>query len=139
MDKREKGFSLIELLVVIAVIGIIATLAVPALRKAMVAAENGSTFSTMRTISTTQMGFYTSNSRFARLNEVNNLMSNSLGSVAGNQLQRGKYTLDMSPAAPTDAELKDGYTITATRNVPSEGITYKYEITQSGQIRQILP
>ena len=139
MDKREKGFSLIELLVVVAVVGIIATLAVPALRKAMVAAENGSTFSTMRTISSTQMGFYTTNSRFARLNEVNNLMSSSLGDVSGNQLQRGRYTLDMSPAAPTDLELKDGFTITATRNIPSEGTIYKYELNQSGEIRQILP
>ncbi len=139
MLKREKGFSLIELLVVIAVIGIIAVLAVPSLQKAMVAAENGSTFSTMRTISSTQMGFYTTNSRFGRLSEVNNLLSATLGAASGNQLTRGKYTLAMTPPAPSDFELKDGYIITATRSVPSEGITYQFKLTQSGEITQTLP
>jgi len=139
MDKREKGFSLIELLVVLAVIGVIATLAVPALRRATISAENGSTFSMLRTVATTQVGFYTTNSRFARLNEVNNLMASSLGTVSGNQVSRGKFTFDMTPAAPTDAELHDGFTITATRDIASEGVVYKYELTQSGQIRQILP
>ncbi|MEP6946122.1 MAG: prepilin-type N-terminal cleavage/methylation domain-containing protein [Acidobacteriota bacterium] len=139
MLKRNEGFSLIELLVVVSVIGIIAVLAVPALRKAMIAAENGNTFATMRTISSTQMGFYTTNSRFGRLNEVNNLLSSSLGATSGNQLSRGKYTFEMTPAAPTDAELKDGFTIRATRSVASEGVTYQYELTQGGEIRQILP
>jgi hypothetical protein len=45
----------------------------------------------------------------------------------------------MTPAAPTDAELRNGYTITATRNISGEGVIYVYELTQSGEIRQILP
>ena len=139
MLNRKEGFSLIELLVVISVIGIIAVLAVPALQKARVAAENGNTFATMRTISSTQMGFYSTNSRFGRLNEVNNLLSSSLGSPTGNQLARGKYIFEMTPAAPTDAELKNGFTIRATRSVASEGVTYQYELKESGEIRQILP
>jgi len=142
MKKRnEQGFSLIELLIVVVIIGIIAALAVPALQKAVRATENGNTFATMRTIASTQVNYYSQNNRFGRLAEVNNLLSSSIGSPSGtpNQLSRGKFLLTMTPASPTDAELKDGYTITATRNVTGEGVTYVYELTQAGEIRQILP
>lgn len=138
-EKRESGFSLIELLLVVAVIGIVAAIAVPALQKGVRAAENGSTFSLMRTIASTQMSYYSQNSRYGRLTEINNLLSQSIGTVQGVELIRGKFTLDMSPASPTDAELKDGFTITATRNVSGEGVIYKYQLTQSGEIVQILP
>lgn len=136
---KERGFSLIELLVVVAVIAIVAALAVPALQKSLRAAENGNTFATMRTIASSQVGYYAQNNRFARLSEINSALSQSVGSVSGNQLTRGKFTFDMTPAAPTDAELRQGFTITATRNVSGEGVIYKYELTQQGDIRQILP
>jgi hypothetical protein len=45
----------------------------------------------------------------------------------------------MVPATPTDAQLRDGYTITATRNITGEGVVYQYEVNQAGEIRQILP
>lgn len=136
---QEKGFSLIELLIVVVVIGIVAALAVPALQKAMRVAENGNTFATMRTISSTQVGYYSQNNRFGRLAELNNMLSQSLGQGSGNTITRGKFLIDMTPAAPTDAELHDGFTITATRNVPTEGVIYKYELTQTGEVKQILP
>jgi prepilin-type N-terminal cleavage/methylation domain-containing protein len=138
-DKREKGFSLIELLLVVVIVGIIAALAVPALQKGLRAAENGNTFATMRTIASTQVGYYSQNNRFGRLSEINNVLSQSIGTVAGNSLTRGKFTFDMAPAAPSDTELRAGYTITATRNVSGEGVIYKYQLTQSGEIIQILP
>lgn len=136
--KDEGGFSLIELLLVVAVIGIIATLAVPALQKATRAAENGNTFATMRTMSSTQVNFMSQNGRFARLPELNSVSSNALGTVSGLQLIRGKFVFEM-PGTPTDTDLRGRYTITATRNVATEGVVYKYEIDQSGEIRQILP
>jgi prepilin-type N-terminal cleavage/methylation domain-containing protein len=136
---RQNGFSLVELLLVVVVIGIIATLAVPALQKGLRAAENGNTFATMRTIASTQVGYYSQNNRFGRLTEVNNLLSQTLGTASGAQLTRGKFTLTMTPATPTDAELRNGFTITATRNITGEDTIYVYELTQSGEIRQILP
>jgi prepilin-type N-terminal cleavage/methylation domain-containing protein len=136
---NERGFSLIELLLVVVIIGIIAALAVPALQKGIRAAENGNTFASMRTIASTQVNFYSQNGRFGRLTEINNLLSSSVGTASGNDLTRGKFTLSMVPATPSDVELKDGYMITATRNVTGEGVVYKYELTQAGEIRQVLP
>ncbi len=137
--KGEKGFSLIELMIVVVVVAIIAALAVPALQKGIRAAENGNTFATMRTIASTEVSYYTQNTRFGRLTEINNVLSSSIGTPSGNELTRGKWVFSMTPAAPTDGELRNGYTITATRNVTGEGVTYVYELTQAGEIRQVLP
>ena len=140
MKRRgENGFSLIELLVVVVVIGVIASIAVPHLQKGIRAAENGNVFATLRTISSEEMSYYSQNGRFARITEINNLLSGSIGSNSGSDVIRGKFVISMSPASPTDLELRDGFTMTATRNVAGEGVIYVYELTQSGVIRQILP
>jgi prepilin-type N-terminal cleavage/methylation domain-containing protein len=138
-QKGEKGFSVVELLIVCAVIGIIAAIAVPHLQKAIRATENGNTFATMRTIASTQVNFFSQNSRFGRITEINNLLASAIGTNSGNEVTRGKFVFTMTPATPTDAELRSGYTITATRNVVGEGVVYVYQITQTGEIRQVLP
>jgi prepilin-type N-terminal cleavage/methylation domain-containing protein len=139
MSKRpEAGFSLIELLIVVVIVGIIAALAVPALQKGIRSAENGSVFATMRSVSSTQVSFFTQNNRFARLPELQQIMSNGIGTTAGERVVRGRYTFEMNPVTPTDAELAQQYTITATRLV-SDDVVYKYELNQSGEITQILP
>lgn len=137
--KKENGFSIVELLVVCVVIGIVASLAVPHLQKALRASENGATFATLRSVASTEVSYYTQNGRFARITEVNNIMSGGVGTQSGNEVNRGRFVFAMSPATPTDAELRNGYTVTATRNIASEGVVYVYELTQSGEIVQVLP
>jgi prepilin-type N-terminal cleavage/methylation domain-containing protein len=138
-NRREGGFSLIELLIVVVIIGVVAAIAVPHLQKALRAAENGTSFATMRTIGSTEVGYYSQNNRFGRLSEINNILAQSVGTTSGNQIIRGKFVFEMTPTTPTDAELRNGFTITATRSVIGEGMIYKYELTQTGEIRQILP
>jgi prepilin-type N-terminal cleavage/methylation domain-containing protein len=136
----EKGFSMVELLCVLVIVGVIAAVAVPSLTKGIRAAEAGAVFSTMRTISSSQVSVYTAKSRFGRLDELNNMLGNGIGAPIGpNQLTRNRFVIDMVPAIPTDIELKDGYVVTATRRLPDEAQVYKFELTQTGEIRQILP
>jgi prepilin-type N-terminal cleavage/methylation domain-containing protein len=137
--EAQSGFSLIELLLVVVIVGIIAALAIPALRKGIRAAENGRTFATMRTIGSTQVGFYSQNNRFGRLAEINNIVGRGIGSQSGNDLVAHQFVYSMVPATPTDTELRQGFTITATRNITGDTNIYQYELTQSGEIRQILP
>jgi prepilin-type N-terminal cleavage/methylation domain-containing protein len=137
-DRKELGFSLVELLLVVVIIGIVAAMAIPAYQKGMWAAENGSAFSTLRTISSTQVTFYTQKNRFARLDEINAQLNNSVGTVVGDSLVRGKYVFEMTPPRPDDADLTTEYFITATRDVTGEAL-YQFELNQSGRIVQVYP
>ena len=138
--RKDKGFSLIELLLVVVIIGVIAALAVPYLQKGVRAAENGATFAVLRTVASTQVAFFSQNNRFGRLDEINSLLDGGFGSLIGpNTISRNKFTYVMVPGSPTDAELHNGYTVTATRNPTGDVTIYEYELTQTGEIRQILP
>lgn len=139
-NKDQKGFSLVELLCVVVIVGIIAAVAVPSLTKGIRAAEAGAVFSTMRTIGSTQVNIFTAKNRFGRLDELNALVGDGLGRPVGpNQLTRNRFVIEMVPAVPTDIELKDSYTVTATRRLSDEAQVYKFELTQTGEIRQVLP
>jgi prepilin-type N-terminal cleavage/methylation domain-containing protein len=135
---NQKGFSLIELLIVVVIVGIVSALAVPALQKGIRSAENGTTFATMRSISSTQVQYFSQNNRFGTLPEIQQMMANGIGVTTGDRVVRGRYVFEMTPVAPTPAELTDGYTISAVRSV-ADDVVYRYELNQTGKITQILP
>ena len=137
-SNKEQGFSVIEVLLVVVIVGIVAAMAVPAYQKGMWAAENGSTFGTMRSIASTQAMFYAQNRRFGRLSEINAAMHNGAGTIVGDKLVRGKYVFEMTPPNPNDQELGTEYLITATRDVTGDTM-YQYELDQTGRIRQVYP
>ncbi|HUR97918.1 MAG TPA: prepilin-type N-terminal cleavage/methylation domain-containing protein [Pyrinomonadaceae bacterium] len=136
--RGESGFSLIELLLVVVIIGVIAAMAIPAYQKGMWAAENGAAFSTLRTISSTQLSFYTQNSRYGRLDEINRILGGGVGTVVGDRLVRGKYVFEMTPIRPSDGDLAGEFLITATRDISGDAV-YKYELNQTGKIIQVYP
>ena len=135
----QKGFSLIELLLVVVIIGIVAAVSVPMYQKGIQAAENGTTFATLRAIGSTQTMFFSQNNRFGRLTELQGMMGNGAGVTVDQSVIRGRYVFEMTPANPTDAQLASGYVITATRSVSNENLIFKYELNESGKITKILP
>lgn len=135
---NQKGFSLIELLLVVVIIGIVAAVAVPAYQKGMWAAENGSAYSALRTINSTQVQFYSQNNRFGTLPEIQTMLNNALGVTAGDRVVKGRYVFEMVPTTASPDDLKTSYTVSAVRNVAGS-VVYRYEVDESGKIRKILP
>ncbi len=128
---------MIELLLVVVIVGVVAAMAIPAYQRGIRAAENGSVFSILRTVSSTQVQFFSQNSRFGTLPEVQSAMSNQIGVTTGDRVVRGRYVFEMPPDT-TPTTLAEGYTISAVRSV-SDDVVYRYELNQSGKISRILP
>ena len=138
-QNTQSGFSLIELLLVVTIIGIVAALGVPSLQKGIRAADNGAAYAQMRVLSSAQLSFYSQHGRFARLDELNAISKGNFGNQSGSGLVKGRFVYEMSPLTPTDAELKDTYTIFASGTNGSSDTPYVFKVTQSGQITQQTP
>lgn len=141
VKNKQEGFSLIELLIVCTIIGIIAAISVPLYKKAIVGTENGATFALIKIMLQEQTSFYTQKGRYGRLDEINAAYSGGFGTVVGNSIVRNKYTYTMTgdTAPPTDTELKDKFTIVATRTIDNVENPYVITVSPSGEIEQILP
>ncbi|MBK8148938.1 MAG: type II secretion system protein [Acidobacteria bacterium] len=140
MKKRaESGFSIVELLLVVVIIGIVSAIGIPNFQKGMRSADNGTMYANLRSISSSQVSYYSQNGRFARLSELNAIYGGSLGVADGNGLGKGKFYIEMSPAVPTDAELKNEYVIIASgfNGVGLPPISYR--LNQTGEIVQLSP
>lgn len=134
MNKKQSGFSLIELMLVLVIIGVISTVAIPYLVKAVNRSEESSVYATLRTMSSAQVNHLSSKGRFARLDELNASSGNGLGKVNGpGEIERGKFLFQMSPL-PTDEQLKQEYTIVATRPAFGNEPLVVVTLDQSGRI-----
>ncbi len=140
MNNKQSGFSLIELLLVVVILGIISTIAIPYLLKAVHRSEETNALASLRTVASAQVNYLSSKGRFARLDELNASQGNGLGTISGTDMIRGKFTFQMSPnASPTDAELKDAYTIIATKPGTAQESGYVVSVDQTGRVTQIFP
>ncbi len=130
------GFSLIELIITVTIIGVLAAIAVPSYVKARDAAMRSATISSLRTAHNCQVGFYSTNGRFARLSELNSQCL--IGTVAGPTLQKSDYVYVMFPSvSPTNAYLKDQYSIAATKYEGGVPVS-QFTIAQDGSINEVL-
>lgn len=135
---NQKGFSLIELLLVVVILGILSAIGVPYLQKAKSAAENTNAISSLRTVAQSQMNYFASKNRFARLDELNTTQNGSLGRTVGTQLLRGNFTFEM-PSNPTPEQLQTSYEVIVTKSPISGDTPYVLSLNQRGEITQILP
>jgi prepilin-type N-terminal cleavage/methylation domain-containing protein len=138
-NSNQQGFSLVELLVVVTIVGIVSTLSIAFYKKAINASENGAIFAAAKVMVKEQTNEFTKRGRYARLDELNEGFRNNFGASVGNTIERGKFTFSMSPVNPTDGELKENFTIIATRVLDSQELPYVISVDASGEVIQITP
>lgn len=136
-SQYQKGFSLLELLLVVTIVGIIASIAIPYLVKAVGTSENTNAYGTLKTMSSAQLGHFTTNGRFARLDELNAEVDNTFGQMNGTSLERGVFSFTMNPITPTNADLQAGFEIIATKGAHISDTPCVMSMDASGQITEL--
>ncbi|MCU1291013.1 MAG: putative Pilin, type [Acidobacteria bacterium] len=137
MKNNQSGFSLIELLLVVVIIGVIAAIAVPSLMRARYSAENASAYSSMRSLSTLQVRYYTNNNRFGSMDEILRDQQTNLGTYENGTLRKGSFSFQMEPGV-TEELLKREYKIIATRPAFGNSTPFILEVDHTGRITQVL-
>jgi prepilin-type N-terminal cleavage/methylation domain-containing protein len=136
-NNNQSGFSLIELVLVVTIVMVLATITFPFLFQARYSAENRNAFASLRTMASAQVAYFSQKGRFARLDELNTEQTEGLGTVVGTDIVRGKFTFQMSPVTPTDAQLREGYTIVATKASVGTDLPCILTLDESGFITAI--
>ena len=137
LSKKEAGFSLMELLIVVAMIGTLASISASVFMDAKTSAGKSAAVAELKNMYSAQQSYHLQNLRFANITELAAAQNGSYGTVSSNKLSNGRYTYEMVPAVPTAASLSQTFTMEA--NGYDNAQTLKFQITDRGNIVQLLP
>jgi type IV pilus assembly protein PilA len=124
--KKQKGFSLIELLIVVAIILIIASIAIPNFLRSKMASNEASAVSSLRTINTAEVAYFTTYS-----NQGYSVDLVSLGGAAPCAVATtaAACLIDNVLASASVVPGKTGYVFTYAAVAGGGGITTTYTVS----------
>lgn len=138
-QRSQFGFSLIELLIVVAIIGILAAIVAPLLLDARVTSKRAAAISSLRLMHTTEHNYFTQNSRYATLSELNSFQGGGLGTMStATELTTNGYTYQMVPPTPSPTSLTTDFAI-ESNGFNRDGTAAKYLVSTNGTMQQVLP